>query len=181
MARGKAIVFVSGIGAVVILSAVAMIARSAASPSSLGIGILFALAISAIAARLDIAAMVRTLETLRVIVPILAFSVAGAAIGARPGTIQFDEVGAQLIVVLLLALAVEARFFRVSGDEERLDALASFFVMTLLAVGEFYALSGLLSGEPRHAEMIAGAIAAGFAAVAVSAMLGPAKRQAEGD
>lgn len=47
--------------------------------------------------------------------------------------------------------------------------------MALLAVGELYALSSLLTHEPGHAAMVGGAIAAGFTAVSVSALLGPAK------
>jgi hypothetical protein len=77
----------------------------------LALALLGALAISLIAARVDIAAAVRTLDALRVLVPIVAFATTGAMIGARKGTIGFDEVGARLIIVLLLALALEARFF----------------------------------------------------------------------
>jgi len=84
-------------------------------------------------------------------------------------------------VVLLFALALEARFFRVRGTDERVDVMASLFVMALLAAGEAYAMGAVLSGKPNHAEMVGGAIAGGFAAVAVSAMLGPARRAAESE
>jgi hypothetical protein len=165
---------VVGIGLILMISGAIMIVSSSASLSALIAAALTALVISALSAKVDIAATIQTLEALRVLVPIIAFSIVGAVIGSRDGTLRFDDIGAQLIVVLLLALALEARFFRIRGDEERFDAVGVFFVMALLAVGEFYALAGVLSREPHHAEMVGGAIAAGFAAVAVSAVLGPA-------
>ena len=51
--------------------------------------------------------------------------------------------------------------------------------MLLLAVGEFYALKGLLTDEPLRAEMIAGAIAAGFTAVAITALTGGGRAGAD--
>jgi hypothetical protein len=49
--------------------------------------------------------------------------------------------------------------------------------MSLLAVGEYYSLNALLTDHPAHAEMISGAIAAGFAAVAITALTGADKVQ----
>jgi hypothetical protein len=174
--RAWTTVVVVGVGAALLGSGAILVVRSSASPGALAFAVVVALAVSMVAARLDVAAAIQVLDALRVLVPIVASSVVGALIGSRQGTFGFDEVGAQLIVVLLLALALEARFFRVRGDEERLDALAPFLVMALLAVGEAYALAGLLSGHPHHAEMVGGAIAAGFAAVAVSAIVGPGRQ-----
>jgi hypothetical protein len=172
---------VSGLGLLLIVCGSIMVLSTSASLTTVIAGALGALLIVVVSAKVDVGAMIRTLEGLRILVPIAAFSIVGAMIGARKGTLQFDEIGAQLIVVLLLALALEARFFRIRGDEERFDALGTLFVMALLAVGELYAMSGVLGGEPRHAEMVGGAIAAGFAAVAVSAVLGPTRAEAKVD
>jgi hypothetical protein len=103
---------------------------------------------------------------------ILAFSLTSALMGKTAGTLHFDEVGAQFLIVLLLALALDARFFRLQTGRDSLDVVAICFTMVLLAAGEFYALKGLLTEEPLRAEMIAGAIAAGFTAVAITALTG---------
>lgn len=76
-------------------------------------------AASLFAARVHIEAMVRALEALRLLVPIVVFAIIGALIESQKETLAFDQIGAQLIVVLLLALALEARFFRVRGTDER--------------------------------------------------------------
>jgi hypothetical protein len=77
-----------------------------------------------------------------------------------------------VIVVLLLALALEARFFRLRRARERLELGAMLFTMLLLGSGEFYALHGVAVAHSEHADLIAGAIAAGFVAVAITAFTG---------
>jgi hypothetical protein len=145
-------------GAVVILD-------QAASLGAILLAVAIAGAASFLAARVQIEAMVRALEGLRLLVPIVAFGVTGAVIGSRRGTLAFDQIGAQLIVVLLLALALEARFFGVRGTDERADVMASLLVMALLATGEAYATAAVLDGRAGHADMVGGAIAAGFAGI----------------
>jgi hypothetical protein len=170
-----------GIGAILMISGAVMILDTAASLGALLLASAMAGAASLFAARVQIEAMVRMLEALRLLVPIVVFAITGALIGSQKGTLAFDQIGAQLIVVLLLALALEARFFRVHGTDERVDVMASLLVMALLAAGEAYAMGAVLSGKPDHAEMVGGAIAGGFAAVAVSAVLGPVRRAAESE
>jgi hypothetical protein len=167
------------VGAILLVSGALMIVRDSTGPAALVIAVVAVALICSAAARVDLGAMVRTLAALRLLVPIVAFFLVGTLIGSRKGTLAFDEVGAQLIVVLLLALALEARFFRIGVD--RFEAMVSLLVIALLAAGELYALLGVLDRAPGHAEMIGGAIAAGFAAVAVSAVLGPARRAAEAE
>jgi hypothetical protein len=169
-----AVVVVVVVGAILMVSGALMIVRDSTGPGPLVIAVVFVALICTFAARVDLAAMVRALDALRLLVPIVAFFLVGTFIGSRKGTLAFDEVGAQLIIVLLLALALEARFFRIGVD--RFDAMVSLLVIALLAAGELYALQGVLDRAPEHAEMIGGAIAAGFAAVAVSAVLGPTRR-----
>jgi hypothetical protein len=68
--------------------------------------------------------------------------VASLFIGSSQGTTAFDEIGAQVIVVLLLALALEARFFRLHRVREPLELGATLFTMLVLGAGEFYASIG---------------------------------------
>jgi hypothetical protein len=42
--------------------------------------------------------------------PIVAFSLISLLMGKTSGSLRFDEVGAQILIVLLLALAIDARF-----------------------------------------------------------------------
>jgi hypothetical protein len=130
------------------------------------------LAVFVLLLRTDTALLLRLLVGLELLLPIAVFGLTILLMGKTAGTVRFDEVGAQVIIVLLLALAVDARFFRLRVDRDRLDVLAILYTVLLLAVGEYLALRGLLTSDPARAEMIAGAIAAGFSAVAVTALVG---------
>jgi MFS family permease len=112
------------------------------------------------------------LEFARAGLPIVAFAVCTVFVEPSSGTLGFDEVGAQIVVVLLLVLAIDTRFFRLRKDRDGLDRAAILFTMILLGAGEYYALQSLIDDQPRHSEMVAGAIAAGFVAVAVTALVG---------
>jgi hypothetical protein len=131
--------------------------------------------------RADIRLLIHALRGLQPILPIVAFSLTSLLMGKTTGTVRFDEIAAQVIVVLVLALAIDARFFRLRADRNRLDVVAILYTMLLLAIGELYALKGLLASHPAHAETIAGAIAAGFTAVAVTAMTGIESADGEED
>jgi hypothetical protein len=123
--------------------------------------------------RLDPDRLKEELEFLQAGLPIIAFAVFSLMVDHNSGTVGFDGVAAQIIVVLLLVLAIDARFFRLRKDHDRFDRAATLFTMILLGAGEYYALQSLIENHPRHTEMVAGAIAAGFVAVAVTALLGP--------
>jgi hypothetical protein len=127
--------------------------------------------------RTDTAKIISLFSALQLFLPIAAYGVTYLLMGKTAGTPNFDEIGAQIIIVLLLALAIDARFFRLRVGRDRLDVAGILYVVVVLAVGEYYALRGLLT-EPAHAEMIAGAIAAGFTAVAVSALIGAESAEA---
>jgi hypothetical protein len=130
------------------------------------------LAVFVLILRTDTELLVRVLRGLQLFLPIAAFGLTALLMGKTAGTTSFDEVGAQVIIVLLLALAVDARFFRLRVGRDRLDVVAILYAVLLLAVGEYYALQGLLTSDPARAETIAGAIAAGFTAVEITAMTG---------
>lgn len=157
-------------------SMVLVISRSQGSPASVISGIVLAVLVIAVLMRIDVSLLQRRLEDLRAALPVLAFVVFTSVVTPSAGTKSFDEIGAQVIVVLLLALAIDARFFRLQTDRDRLDIAAVCFTMLLLATGEFYALKGIFTQHPAHGEIVAGAIAAGFVAVAVTALAGSGKR-----
>jgi O-antigen ligase len=115
----------------------------------------------------------RALDGLRLFLPIVAFALVSQLAGEPRASRPFDEVAAQVIPVLLLALALEARFFRLHRIREPLDLAAALFTMLVLGCGEFYAFQGTLANRPEHAGLIGGAVAAGFVAVAVAALTGP--------
>lgn len=130
--------------------------------------------------RIDVEALIGVLRGGQVAAPVIVFSLTSTLMGETAGTLGFDEIGAQVLIVLLLALALDARFFRLqTGRNDRLEIAAILFTMLLLALGEYYALRGLLTEEPKSAEMIASAIAAGFTAVAVTALSGGLADQSE--
>lgn len=171
------------IGACVTLLAVAVAAFvvevSLATPLSVVIGALVATAIVAAAGLADLDRMAVALRAAHVFLPILAYLVTVAWIGSTRATVRFDEIGAQVIAVLVLALAIDVRFFRLTADRDRLEVMSTCFVMILLAIGELYALRGVFTGAPEHGEIVAASIAVGFTAVAVSALIRPLRAAAE--
>ena len=154
------------------------IARADSGPITGTVAFVLALGFLAFLRFVPVEQLLRALDAFRFAAPVFAYVITSIFVGSRKATMEFDEIGAQVIVVLLLALAVEARFFRIRAGVERLELASIFFTLLVLAAGEYYALNGLLTGRPAPAEMIGGAIAAGFAAIGVGALLGP--RRSEG-
>jgi hypothetical protein len=153
--------------------------QSESGAMSQAIGAVGAVVVALLFRRLDLALLLEILESLGVVVPLFAYLVVTVLMGPTPGTTHFSEIGAQVIVVLLLALAVDARFFRLKPERDRFEVGAVLFTMLLLATGEFYALKSLLTDSPSHSEVVAGAIAAGFAGVAVTSISGPTRSKTE--
>jgi hypothetical protein len=175
MRRGAAVAALIVVVLVLAACVVALIVKDSAGPVSLVISALIAGGIFALLLRLDVNWAVETLEFSGVALPVFGFLIFSAVTDPQAGGKEFAEVGAQIIIVLLLALAIEARFFHLRAPRDRLDRVASLFTMIVLAAGEFYALQGIAAKHPTNNEMVAGAIAAGFVAVAVSALLGPTR------
>lgn len=161
-----------GLAMLLMVGGIIFIIRSPTGPLSLVISAFGAVAFVLFLARMDIPRVLKTLELVGAVFPLIAFVLVTDLMGPTNGSLRFAEVGAQVIVVLLLVLAVDARFFRLQVDRDRLEVTATILTMIFLAAGEFYALQSLLTGNPRHSEMVAGAIAAGFAAVAITALAG---------
>lgn len=176
MRRSVALIVLFGLASVLIGGGVLLIIRDLDHPIALVFGILFTLGFFWLLLHLDVDQTRLVLEILGAVLPIVAFTIV-SVITPSIGSKAFREVGAQIIVVLLLALAIDTRFFRLRSDRDRFDLAATIFTLILLGSGEFYALQGLFTGHPHHDEMTAGAVAAGFVAVAVSALMGPTRTE----
>jgi hypothetical protein len=153
----------------------AVLAFQDTSPGAAVFLVLIALALVWSWLRLDIGVLLQLVDELRVVWPIAAFGSVNLMIGSDEGTLRFAEIGAQVIVVLLLALAIETRFFRISASDDRMASAGTVLTMVVLTVGEFYALKSIVNNTPENAGVVGGAVAAGFVAVAVTALVGAGK------
>jgi hypothetical protein len=128
------------IGACVALAAVALFAFvvevSLATPVSVVIAAMVATAVVASAASTNFDRMIAARHAARVFLSILAYLVPVAWIGSTRATVRFDEIGAQVIAILVLALAIDVRYFEIIESRDRLEVTSTCFVMILLGIGE---------------------------------------------
>lgn len=89
----------------------------------------------------------------------------------------FQEQASQIIVVLLIGYAIEAGAIR--WRNRPVNWILSAMTALILIVGEIYALVDLASGDPGHADIIAGSMAAGLAAILIAAIQGSLQREDE--
>jgi hypothetical protein len=165
----------SALIAIPILALVAWVANFTSHPIDLitvAMMVVMALVFFALV-RSDLDSLISVIDELRFAFPLFAYLLVATFVASSPGTPTFHEIGAQIIVILLLALAIDARFFRLRSSRNRMDKAGILFTMAVLAVGEFFALHSVGTGHPKYAGVVAGAIAAGFVAVATSAFVGP--------
>jgi hypothetical protein len=165
--------------ALLVAAWIVVLARYGTNPIGLVGGILLAVGLVALIRKIDALALLRALEGMRLFLPIVAFQLASWSVGRFSGTEVFNEVAAQVIPVFLLALALEARFFHLHRVKEPLDLGAMLFTLVLLGIGEFYALQAVATERPDHTDMVSGALAAGFVAIAIAALIGPGLKPRE--
>ncbi|HVD40158.1 MAG TPA: hypothetical protein VNC16_04030 [Solirubrobacterales bacterium] len=130
--------------------------------------------------------------------PVIAFAVAALVVDGTAQKEYFDAVS-QILPVLLLALAIEQRYFTRAGSEpapesplqlelagRRLDdrtmarwytlaaRIYALVVLIVLGLGEWVAVEVLATGQssPGDLSVTAGSLAAGFTALIVSALVG---------
>ncbi|HKO38495.1 MAG TPA: hypothetical protein VJU14_09010 [Solirubrobacterales bacterium] len=130
--------------------------------------------------------------------PIVAFWIAALAVDGRAQKEYFEAIS-QILPVLLLALAIEQRYFTRAGREpapetplqlelagRRLDdrtmarwytlaaRIYALVVLVVLGLGEWVAVEVLATGKSSSADLsvTAGSLAAGFTALIVSALVG---------
>jgi hypothetical protein len=84
--------------------------------------------------------------------------------------LQFQEQASQIIVVLLIGYVIEAGAIR--WRSRPVNWILSAMTVLILVAGEVYALVDLASGDPGHADLIAGSMAAGLAAILIAAIQG---------
>lgn len=135
-----------------------------------------------------------------ILLPIVAYGLAALLVEGRAKDEYFEAVS-QILPVLLLALAIEQRYFTRGqampdppaelefGDAEmknlarwytRAARIYALMVLAFLGVGEWIAVEVLATGESSSADLknTAGSLAAGFTALIVSALVGT-KQSAE--
>ena len=100
---------------------------------------------------------------------VLAYLVAVWIAPATGGSMEFYEAAAQVIPVLVLALAVEAQAFSLRGDFQAITGLVTLYA---LAWGEYEALRAVFYHAPANPRVVVGAISAGFVAAAVIGLAG---------
>jgi hypothetical protein len=131
--------------------------------------------------------------------PVVAYAVTALLVDGRAREEYFEAV-AQILPVLLLALAIEQRYFTRAGrerapespvqlelagrqlvDEQRMARwytlaarIYALVVLALLGMGEWIAVEVLATGESTTADLknTAGSLAAGFTALIVTALVG---------
>lgn len=90
-------------------------------------------------------------------------------------TMRFQEQASQIILVLLVGYAIEAGAIR--WRDRPVNWILSLMTAAILLIGEVYALVGLATDNPDHADIIAGAMAAGVAAILIAAIQGSTRRE----
>ncbi len=93
--------------------------------------------------------------------------------------LQFQEQASQIIVVLLIGYVIEAGAIR--WRSRPVNWILSAMTVAILLAGEIYALADLASGDPGHADIVAGSMAAGLTAILIAAIQGSLQRQDEGE
>lgn len=90
-------------------------------------------------------------------------------------TLRFQEQASQILLVLLIGYVIEAGALR--WRSQSVDWLLSLVTVAILLVGETYALVDLATDDPGHADVIAGAMAAGVVAILTAAVQGSATKR----
>lgn len=91
----------------------------------------------------------------------------------------FQEQASQILLVLLIGFVIEAGALR--WRRQAVDWLLSLVTVLILLAGEIYALVALYNNDPNHADVIAGAMAAGVVAILTAAIQGSAANPPRSD
>jgi hypothetical protein len=85
----------------------------------------------------------------------------------------FQEQSTQILLVLLIGFVIEAGALR--WRRQAVDWLLSLVTVLILLAGEVFALAALYESDPGHADIVAGAMAAGVVAILTAAIQGAAE------
>ncbi len=94
------------------------------------------------------------------------------------GSMRFQEQASQIILVLLVGYVIEAGAIR--WRRRSVNWILSLMTVAILLAGEVYALVDLATDDPGHADVIAGSMAAGVAAILIAAIQGSVKGDEDG-
>ena len=111
--------------------------------------------------------------------PTIAFLAVTRPLPSETATLGFQEQASQIIPVLLIGYVIEAGAIR--WRARPVDWLLSLVTVALLIAGETYALAAIANDDPIHADIVAGAMAAGVVAILTAAAQGggPAREEDE--
>jgi hypothetical protein len=107
--------------------------------------------------------------------PFIVFVAVTWPLPEKSDGLQFQEQASQIIVVLLIGYVIEAGAIR--WRRRPVNWILSAMTVAILVAGEIYALVDLASGDPDHADIIAGSMAAGLTAILIAAIQGSARRE----
>jgi hypothetical protein len=85
-------------------------------------------------------------------------------------SLAFQEQSSQIIPVLLIGFVIEAGALR--WRDQPIDGLLSLVTVAILIAGETYALLAIADARSAHADIVAGAMAAGVVAILTAALQG---------
>jgi hypothetical protein len=110
------------------------------------------------------------------VAPALTFIAVTWPLPAASESMRFQEQASQIVPVLLIGYVIEAGALR--WRSQSVDWLLSLVTVLILIVGEIYALVALATDDPNHADIVAGAMAAGVVAIITAAIQGSVKGRA---
>ena len=108
------------------------------------------------------------------VAPFLVFIAVTWPLPQASESLRFQEQASQIILVLLIGYAIEVGAIR--WRSRPVNWILSLMTVGILLAGEVYALVDLATDNPDHADIIAGAMAAGLVAILIAAIQGSAER-----
>jgi hypothetical protein len=112
------------------------------------------------------------------LVPFLVFVAVTWPLPRESESLAFQEQASQILPVLLIGYVIEVGAIR--WRSRPVNWILSLMTVAILLAGEVYALVDLASDNPDHADIIAGSMAAGVAAILIAAIQGSIEASKEG-
>lgn len=112
--------------------------------------------------------------TVPFVAPAITFVAVTWPLPKESQSLVFQEQASQILLVLLIGFVIEAGALR--WRRQAVDWLLSLVTVLILLAGEIYALVALYEDNPNHADIVAGAMAAGVVAILTAAIQGSAER-----
>ena len=103
-------------------------------------------------------------------IPFIVFVAVTKPLPSDSESLQFQQQASEIIPVLLIGFVLETG--AIEWNERRVNWILSLMTVLILLVGETFALASLATNDPGHADVVAGSIAAGAAALLIAAVLG---------